>query len=51
MDILKGHNIGYALWSFRWPFGIVDSGRVDVDHEDFCGHKVDRKLLALLQEY
>ena len=51
MDILKGHGIGYALWNLRGGFGILDSGRSDVDYEDWYGHKLDRKLLAMLQRY
>jgi endoglucanase len=35
MEILKGHEIGYALWNFRGPFGILDSGRQDVELEGF----------------
>ena len=51
MDILKGHGIGYALWNFRGSFGILDSGRQDVDYEDWHGHQLDRKILAMLQKY
>lgn len=51
LDILTGHNIGYALWNFRGDFGILDSNRADVDYEEFHGHKLDRKLLNLLQRY
>jgi endoglucanase len=51
MDILKGHGIGYALWNFRGGFGILDSGRRDIAYEDWHGHKLDRKLLSLLQKY
>ena len=51
MDILKGHNIGWALWNFRGTFGILDSGRSDVKYEDWQGHKLDRNLLAMLQKY
>ncbi|NQV35302.1 MAG: cellulase family glycosylhydrolase [Phycisphaeraceae bacterium] len=49
MDILKGHGIGYALWNFRGSFGILDSGRTDIELEDWHGHKLDRRLLTLLQ--
>jgi aryl-phospho-beta-D-glucosidase BglC (GH1 family) len=49
LDILKFHNIGWALWNFRGSFGVLDSGREDVAYEDFSGHKLDRKLLTLLQ--
>ena len=42
---------GWALWNFRGSFGIMDSGRKDVPYEDFNGHKLDRKMLELLQRY
>lgn len=51
LEILKSYGIGYALWNFRGSFGILDSGRSDVEYEDWYGHKLDRKYLELLQEY
>ena len=51
LEILTGHGIGLAVWNFRGSFGIMDSGRTDVKYEDFHGHKLDRKLLTLLQEF
>ena len=51
MEILKGHGIGYSLWELRGTFGILDSGRKDVQYEDWHGHKLDRRLLALLQAH
>ncbi len=51
MDILKGHGIGWALWNFRGSFGVLDSGRRDIEYEDWHGRKLDRKLLAMLQRY
>jgi endoglucanase len=51
LEVLTGHGIGLALWNFRGAFGILDSDRKDVDYEDFHGHKLDRKLLKLLQEF
>ena len=51
LEILEGHGIGYALWNLRGSFGILDSGREDVDYEDWHGHKLDRKLLALMQAH
>lgn len=51
LAILTEHNIGYALWNFRGSFGLLDSGRSDVAYEEFHGHKLDRKLLQLLQEF
>jgi endoglucanase len=40
---------GNALWNLRGNFGVLDSGRIDVNYEDFKGHKVDRKMLELLR--
>ncbi|WP_346864355.1 cellulase family glycosylhydrolase [uncultured Draconibacterium sp.] len=51
ISVLAQHNIGYALWNFRGDFGILDSGRKDIEYEDWHGHKLDRKLLQLLQKY
>ena len=51
LDILTSAGIGWALWNFRGDFGVLDSGRKDVDYEDFNGHKLDRKLLTLLQKH
>ena len=42
---------GWALWNFRGDFGILDSGRKDVNYEDFEGHKLDRAMLELLKAY
>lgn len=51
LDILTAQNIGYALWNFRGAFGLLDSDRKDAVYEDWHGHKLDRKLLELLQRY
>lgn len=51
LGVLTENGIGYAFWNFRGDFGILDSGRKDVEYEDWYGHKLDRKLLALLQKY
>lgn len=51
LRLWKEAGIGRALWNFRGSFGILDSGRKDVDYEDWRGHKLDRKMLTLLQTY
>ena len=51
LGILSEHKIGFALWNFTGSFGILDSGRTDVDYEDWQGHKLDRKLLNLLLKH
>lgn len=42
---------GWAMWNFRGSFGILDSGREDVEYEDWHGHKLDREMLELLLKY
>jgi len=39
---------GWAMWNLRGPFGILDSDRLDVQYEDFRGHKLDRRMLELM---
>ena len=51
LSILTDSGIGWGLWNFRGDFGLIDSGRKDIAYEDFYGHKLDRKLLTLLQKY
>jgi aryl-phospho-beta-D-glucosidase BglC (GH1 family) len=48
---MQSAGLGWALWNFRGSFGIMDSGREDVAYESFRGHKLDRKMLELLQRY
>ena len=43
--------VGWALWNFDDAFGVLDSGRADVAYENYEGHKLDRKMLELLQKY
>lgn len=51
ISILTASDIGYALWNFRGDFGIMDSGRSDIEYADWYGHKLDKKLLDLLKKY
>lgn len=51
LKLWKAHNFGWALGNLDGPFGIIDSGRTDVEYEDFEGHKLDRKMLELLRRY
>lgn len=51
LDILTSHGIGWALWQFRGDFGVMDSGRTDVEYEDWHGHRLDRGLLELLRRH
>ncbi|MCG6186193.1 glycoside hydrolase family 5 protein [Maribellus maritimus] len=51
LDVLTENGIGYALWEFNGTFGLLNSGRKDVNYEDWFGHKLDRKMLNLLMKY
>lgn len=49
LSILGENKIGFALWEFSGSFGILNSGRKDIEYENWYGQKLDRKLLTLLQ--
>jgi endoglucanase len=49
LDVIGGLHSGWALWNFRGPFGIVDTGRAGTDFKDRHGHQLDYKLLKVLQ--
>ena len=51
LSVLTENEIGWATWNFRGAFGFIDSGRQDIEYEDWYGHKLDRKMLKLLQKY
>jgi endoglucanase len=51
LEIFKENGWGWSLWNLRGTFGILDSERKDVDYELYKGHKLDRKMLELLQQY
>lgn len=51
LRLWKELNVPWALWNLRGSFGVLDSSRKDVSYEDFRGHKLDRKMLELLQRY
>lgn len=51
LDILDENGIGFGIWEFSGTFGILNSGREDVDYENWYGEKLDRKYLNLLMKY
>lgn len=51
LEIWKENGWGWSLWNLRGSFGILDSERQDVEYEDYNGHKLDRKMLKLLQQH
>lgn len=48
-SVMKENGLGWALWQFRGPVGILDSERDDVIYESYHGHKLDRAMLEILQ--
>lgn len=50
-SVLTDHGIGFSLWEFDGAFGILNSGRSDVDYADWYGQKLDRKMLNLLTKF
>lgn len=51
LEKLRAAHLGWAVWSFRGEYGVMDSGRQDTPYEDFQGVKMDRRMMDLLAEY
>jgi endoglucanase len=51
LELWKEAGWGWAMWNFRGSFGILDSNRQDITYEDWRGHKLDRKMLELIQAF
>jgi endoglucanase len=51
LSMFKQKNIGWALWNFKGPFGIIDSKRNDVNYKKVGKYHLDIELLKLLQKY
>ena len=51
LQLFRERNMGWAVWQLRGETGVMDSDRVDVDYEDWRGHKLDREMLDLLRKY
>ena len=43
--------IGFGIWEFSGTFGTLNSGRTDVEYEDWYGRKLDRKMLNVFMKY
>jgi len=51
LELWKQAGWGWAMWNFRGAFGPLDSGRTDVEYENWKGHKLDRRMMELIQAY
>ncbi len=51
LSLWKDAGWGHAMWNLKGSFGVLNSERRDVKHEDYKGHRLDRKMLELLKEY
>ena len=48
MDFFNEKNVGWSLWNLDGTFGILNSGRADVNYEAFNGYQLDRQMLNIL---
>ncbi len=51
LDILKSHNIGFAVWGLHGHTGIFNTNFPDCEYVDFAGKKLDIKMLKILEKY
>ncbi len=47
LELWEEAHWAWSMWNFRGSFGILDSGREDVEYEEFEGHELDRAMLEL----
>jgi hypothetical protein len=51
-DIFKTHNVGWAVWNLRGPFGVINTEQPHIHMEKLPdGSLLDRELLELFQSY
>lgn len=51
LKLWKKHGFGFAFWTLRGAFGVIDSGREGARTEDFHGHRLDRGMMDLINKY
>lgn len=50
LSVLGELHVGWALWNFRGPFGVLDTERAGTKYEKWHNRQLDRPLLSLLQQ-
>jgi len=51
LGLFKKHNIGWALWNLKGPFGVINQGRKEFETEKLPnGDGLDGELLKILQD-
>lgn len=50
LQMINNLHSGWALWNFRGPYGVLDTNRAGTDYKDWYGHKLDHKLLKIMQD-
>jgi aryl-phospho-beta-D-glucosidase BglC (GH1 family) len=50
LGVLTENGIGWGFWNFRGDFGVLDSGRKDIEYVDWYGSKLDSKMLEVLKK-
>ena len=51
MKVWRKHGFGFAFWTLRGPFGVIDTGRKNARTVDFHGHALDQGVMDLVEEY
>ncbi len=51
MKVFRKHGFGFAFWTLRGPYGVLDTGRKDAKTVDFHGHRLDKGIMDLVEKY
>ena len=49
LDMIASLNSGWGFWTFRGPYGVLDTARAGTKYKDWHGHQLDFTMLRLLQ--
>ena len=49
LDMIASLNSGWGFWTFRGPYGVLDTARNGTNYKDWHGHQLDFTMLRLLQ--
>ena len=51
LKVYERNGFGFAFWTLRGPYGVLDTGRKGAETIDFHGHRLDKGMMDLVRKY
>ncbi len=51
LKVYERNGFGFAFWTLRGPYGVLDTGRKGAETIDFHGHRLDKGIMDLVRKY